>query len=237
MNEIGITEASDPAFDHGWTKWAIDERKPTILITKNIKKLLTDFPGLENQNNIIFHATITGYGGTFIEPNVPKPLELTEFLHTVQNKERFVIRIDPIICLKLCVRQAKRIKDELSDFSRFRVSILDLYPHARERFKLVNSKFYDDLRKIYGDKYIHADCDLRKAVIEYMGDVSVCGEPGIPCEGCISQKDLDILGLGIGETAKFKQREFCACLAGKHELLKNKKRCQHMCAYCYHYDK
>jgi DNA repair photolyase len=227
MDRIGITEAGDPVFDDSWVKWVYKD-KPAILITKNIKLLFEQYPDILTKN-VIIHASITGMGGSFIESNVPKPKELIEFLHNIKDKSKIVIRIDPIIPLEMCVKQAKHIMEELSDFARFRVSILDLYPHVRDRFSI---GFMDQLRKIYGDKYIHSDCALRKSIIEFMGNVEVCAEPGIECTGCISQQDLDILNIQKIEN-EFRQREYCVCLGNKYELLKTKKQCPHGCLYCY----
>jgi DNA repair photolyase len=238
-NICGITENSDPVWDDSWIKWVYEKNQPAILITKDIKTLLQKYTDLLNKN-ILIHCSITGLGGvSFIEPNTPKPQDLIEFLHTIEKKEKIVIRIDPIFPIKSCIQQAKRIKDQLSDFKRFRVSILDLYPHVRERFKKNNPAFYDELRKIYGDKYIHADLELRKAIIKLMGDVEVCGEPYDIDKSppwnitpCVSQQDLDILGIKEFEQKEFKQREFCGCLSAKKELLK-KGTCKFGCQYCY----
>ena len=73
MTQIGITERGDAALNLEWYNWVL-ANKPTILITKNPKKLIEDFKNNSGKSifdfNIILHATITGLGGTAIESNV-----------------------------------------------------------------------------------------------------------------------------------------------------------------------
>jgi hypothetical protein len=62
--------------------------------------------------------------------------------------------------------------------------------------------------------------------------IEVCGEPGFECIGCISAKDCEVFGITPLD-GKSKQRNACACLSMKQELLNNKHRCAHNCLYCY----
>ena len=62
----------------------------------------------------------------------------------------------------------------------------------------------------------------------------ICGEPGLPCMGCLSKKDLDTFGINLEKEIKTGlQRPTCACLGIKHELLNRKSPCIHNCMYCY----
>lgn len=66
--------------------------------------------------------------------------------------------------------------------------------------------------------------------------VEACGEPGIDSIPCLSQKDIDILGLTdeIVLEGSAKQRKSCGCPANKTSLFKGKpERCLHKCLYCY----
>ena len=51
--------------------------------------------------------------------------------------------------------------------------------------------------------------------------------------GCISKRDFDILGIPFDNPEGGFQRKGCLCVAGKTELLNNKKRCPSGCLYCY----
>ena len=69
INKIGITERGDGGLDFSWAD-KIKDLKACIVISKNINdKLIKHL--LENKSKIILHATITGYGGSILEPNVP----------------------------------------------------------------------------------------------------------------------------------------------------------------------
>jgi DNA repair photolyase len=246
MQKIGVTELLDPAFDHSWVKWALTDRKPIILITKNVKKLLEDFPGIELQKNVLIHVTITGYGGSFLEPGVEKPQELLNFLEQ-RNKERIVCRIDPIIPIDDFVNRSKQvyILAKSFGFTRFRISILDLYSHV---MKLFNPylEFQQELKRIYNwdlshslgehqEYMIHAPYVLRKKIIDFFPGSEICGEPGFQCEGCISKKDLELFGIKPEEGyPECEQRPHCNCLGIKHNFPRNtKESCPNGCLYCY----
>ena len=88
---------------------------------------------------------------------------------------------------------------------------------------------------------MHIKLSLRESFLQSLIDlgipestIEICGEPGMKCTGCISQRDLDIFGISVTETLpKNMQRPACACLGIKYELLSNKHPCAHNCAYCY----
>jgi DNA repair photolyase len=244
----GITEYIDPIFNTSWEKWAFKDRNPIILITKNIKKLLEKYEGIENQNNILFHANITGYGNSFIEPNVPNPRELLEFLSTINHKERFVIRIDPIIPFEKFIERSFQVFStvKMLGFKRTRISILDLYPHVLKRFEPYHLMYYK-LKQVYDwdsshsitgqhkDYMIHAPLPIREKIVNLFENSEVCAEPGITkCTGCLSKKDLKLLGIKPEKRyPKNEQREFCLCLGIKKQFGTLNEECDHKCIYCY----
>lgn len=74
MDYIGITERGDAALDLDWQEW-VKEGRPAILISKDPLRLSRILKGMTTElfsPNVIAHATITGWGGTPYEPNVPK---------------------------------------------------------------------------------------------------------------------------------------------------------------------
>ena len=72
MQRIGITERGDAALDWvDWWDW-VSDGQPAILITKDPQKLSERLTKIDNPK-VIVHATITGWGGTPLEPNVPEP--------------------------------------------------------------------------------------------------------------------------------------------------------------------
>ena len=241
---VGMTEFSDPVFDRSWERWVLEKRNPTILITKNFGKLIQEYPLILAQDNILIHATVTGYGGSFMEPNVRPPQEILDWLRSNIYKERVVIRIDPIIPIEPFISQSKQIYDycKTLGYKRFRISILDLYKHVLDRFEreVNSSSFLYDLKKAYAydpllthEHTMHAPLVLRKKVIDMFPDAVVCGEPGIKCEGCISRKDLELMKVKLEKRYPLcEQREFCSCLGIKKQLVKSG-TCEHGCLYCY----
>jgi DNA repair photolyase len=250
MIRVGVTERGDASLDTSWRRW-VSLGKPAILITKDIGTLLNDNPLLLQQPNVIVHATVTGYGGSFIEPNAPDPQSVLSALSSVPEslRSRIVVRVDPIIPLNECVHMSKSVYDATREmgYTRHRVSILDLYPHVLKRFdKYVT--FKKDLKDAYGwdlshslgehkDYMSHAPLDRRKRVLSIFPTAEVCGEPGVRCRGCVSARDLELFGIREEQSIpNEKQRPWCMCLASKTELLSSKTRCAFECEYCYWHD-
>ena len=207
--------------------------------------------------NVIIHATVTGLGGTRWEPNVPNYKKVLEFLEKQIRygfpKERLVIRCDPIFIPFMAPETQslfdyKSIISEILNFAidndlRYRISFFDYYPHIRERVKdLPQSAAITKLNQMQPE--LHADILLRQNFLAMLKDyiatrgakteIEICGEPGLPCTGCLSKKDLDIFGIELDKDPETgMQRPACACLGIKRELLDNKHLCAHGCLYCY----
>lgn len=225
---IGITERGDAALNLKWTSW-VYSKHPAILITKNPTLLYetlstTLFP---ESLNIIVHCTITGHGGSVLEPKVPKPeyaLNGYRKLIELLGADRVILRIDPIIIgYDGGVEMAQEIF-QCRMGTRVRISFLDNYPHVKTRFVLAGLKPLS--------YQFHADLGLRQKAAELFPGAEICGEPGFPCTGCVSEKDCEVLGVNP-DLSESKNREACCCLANKLELLSNKHPCGHQCLYCY----
>lgn len=67
--------------------------------------------------------------------------------------------------------------------------------------------------------------------------VQLCGEPDFASAPCISQMDIDILGLTdkITLEGNKEQRSSCSCPKNKKELIIGEKphQCSHQCLYCF----
>ena len=238
-NRIGVTESSEIAFNLD----AFDRLyKGNIIITKRLTgKLIEKL--LEHQDKIILHLTVTGMGGSLIEPFVPKYEET--FVKTqklIDNGfpiEHIVLRVDPIVPTNKGVETATSVIRHFGGLGikRIRISFLDNYKHVRERFKDIGVE-------LYGGNF-HASLDDRLKALNVIEEcakecgfesVEACGEPGIKSISCLSQKDIDILGLTdeITLIGSAEQRKSCSCPANKSELLKVKpKQCENKCIYCY----
>ena len=240
---IGTCETGEIAFNLD----AFDRLyKGNIIITKRLTDKLIE-KLIEHQDKIILHLTCTGMGGTRIEPFVPT-LEETynKFIKLIEGGfpiSHVVLRVDPIVPTKKGIETAMSVLRRFKGLGidRVRISFLDNYKHVKERFKeenidiLYDGKFHaplkDRLNWLTAIKYCAEECEY--------GNVEACGEPGIESVSCLSQRDIDILGLTdeITLEGSAEQRKSCGCPANKSELLRVKPhRCDNKCLYCYWYD-
>jgi hypothetical protein len=235
MTKIGITERGDAALDLSWKKWVQEDKKPAVLITKDPRTL---FLHLEGRDNVIVHCTITGNGGTVLEPNVRPYTSALTGLHLIEGLlgiERVVLRIDPIIPYGKYLGRAASVAETAAiayqKDLRTRISFMDNYNHVKERWaNAALAPLPYDFHACIIDR-MNAELRIRNA-LKPLPQPEVCGEPGFKCTGCISKLDCEILGVEPSKGTS-QQRKACACLSLKHELLKSKGRCAHQCLYCY----
>jgi len=234
--KFGITERGDAARDFGWAS-KMDSVVGAILITKNIDDPEFQKLALQFKHKVIVHATITGFGGTFIEPNVSSLEKTTEALKIFSNefpREQLVLRTDPIIPTVDKFTETIKVIEALKGLvPRLRFSFIDNYKHVKSRgLKLPWDTFH-------APKEVTAEIVKVLRQFEPAYKISACGEPGwaAPSEwltGCLSAEDYEILGLELPNgTTKSMQRQFCRCLNTKFELLTKKQRCENGCLYCY----
>lgn len=239
-NRIGTTEAGEIAFNLD----AFDRLyKGNLIITKRLTDKLIE-KLIENKDKIILHCTVTGMGSSRIEPFVPTAEETLVKMHKLIEggfpTSHIVLRVDPIVPTEKGIDTAIGVLQLFGglEIKRVRISFLDNYKHVRERFKEHN------IKELYNGEF-HAPLKVRlnaleriKACAEECGyeSVEACGEPNIESIPCLSQKDIDILGLTdeIVLEGSAEQRESCGCPANKTELLKTKpQRCANGCLYCF----
>lgn len=255
--KIGITEAGDAGVDLSWEN-KLDSVDAAILITKNITPRFSE-AALRHKEKLIVHATVTGYGGTVLEPNVPHWSEQLSNLNQLVSSgfpiNRTVVRVDPIIpTQKGCAVAASVMEEAMKcGYSRFRISLIDMYPHVRKRFAEAGlplpygDSFSPGNKEIeLANKLILNMFSIRKSLVDLFMKVApspplvieACAEPKLIHaiqRGCVSSFDLELLGLSPdkdGEGAGY-QRKNCLCYAGKKELLSAREPCAHRCLYCY----
>lgn len=237
---IGITEAGDASLDYTWID-KINKCDGVILITKNITDRFIETT-LPYKHKLIIHATCTGMGGTVIEPNVPdyrqQLSQVSKLIEAGFPANQIVIRVDPIVPTIKGLRTAQRVIDA-SPVRHFRFSVLDTYPHVRERFKAhtiplpyganfqaSNEQF--EMLKNWLAQQSPAD------IFECCAESNLTNVPNVRAIGCVSENDIKTLGLTLDKSYQTgMQRKTCLCLSCKTELLTHKKRCPHGCLYCY----
>ena len=245
--QIGITEAGDPALDKSWVNKLKDGN---IIVTKNPKPIYTELLlAATDHKNVILHATVTGYGRTEIELNVPPPaMVVGEVRRLIENgfpAKNVVYRVDPIIpngAFFTVSKKAIELGKRLTEYgvTRARYSFIDMYPHTKQRFTKAG---FGELVKEYNDRFTidAAKAKIFAAQVEELfhqaGFVIAesCGEYAGTRVGCVSEKDIEILGLNVNDiqSPEHIQRKSCNCIGNKVELLSSKKQCGHGCLYCY----
>ena len=241
-NFVGITETSDPCFHLD-----IFDRlyMANIIITKHLTDALIN-KLIIHKNSCILHVTVTGFGGSKIEPFVPTVEQTVKKMGKLIDDgfpvKQIVLRIDPIMPTAKGVDTAINVLKAFSEFGieRVRISFIDMYQHVKERFEENNVKL--PFRNSF-----HAGDSIRQFAFKQMQEEAIglgyshvytCGEPGFEETPCISQLDIDILGLTetITLEGNKKQRSNCSCPANKRQLIsweESKKKCGHECLYCY----
>lgn len=237
---IGITEAGDPSFRLDIFDHLYDGN---IIITKRLTDKLIE-KLIEHKDKCILHFTVTGMGGTKIEPFVPAlETSISKCNKLIENGfpvEQIVLRIDPVVPTQKGLETSLNVIDTFKDtgIKRLRISFLDMYKHVKERFTESNinlpyETFHANLKtrkEAYNALYLKAnECGFTI--------IQTCGEPDFESTPCISQMDVDILGL----TEKIKlidekgQRKNCHCPSNKKELIVGEKphRCENNCLYCF----
>ena len=249
MTKIGVTERGDAGLDLSWVN-KFDSVDGAVIITKNPCSPAFREAMLKNVEKTILHATITGYGTTPIEPNVPSYGRAFRFLHELiaagYPVERVVLRVDPIIPDKDGIALAEHIIRKgciAVGIRRVRVSVVDMYPHVRERFKRASlalpygENFKASLAQFAAVDEMLASCkDFGPLYANVKPCIETCAEPNLRNAehvGCIGPKEYELFGIPLPEGEGFKQRRDCLCLPGKTELLENRRQCPHGCLYCY----
>lgn len=249
--KIGITEAGDAGLNLNWVQ-KLGQVDGAIVITKRITSDFFDAV-LENRDKLIVHTTITGNGGTALEPNVPTWeqafVSVNALVHAGFPKEKIVARVDPIIPDAQHIAVASNVICAFMSvgFTRYRISIIDMYPHVRNRFAEAGipapyGMGFSPSAQQSGtvDGMIR---DVRGKFKELCGKpaeslrIEACAEPqlknALHC-GCVSAFDLALLGLDATKAdAAGRQRKNCLCYSGKTELLELKRRYANACRYCY----
>lgn len=207
-----------------------------------------------SKHNLVVHCTITGLGGTRIEPTVPPAEELLEklpkLLEFLGDPKRLRWRFDPIVTL------------EKPDGSEWSSSVL-FEPLAKEMAKLGVDNCYFSFCQIYHQKFIRRQLDkvgihiispwpknqirlvrdMKRIAAEKDLTLYACAQPllnnvsGIIPAKCIDAELLIALhpqnkpaSLQRDEI-QAKYRPSCYCTQSKD--IGGYSPCGHGCAYCY----
>ena len=248
--KIGITEYGDAGVDLRWEN-KLTGLDGVVLITKNITdRFINAAMQHIKELPIIVHCTCTGWGSSVMEPNVPDyKTQLNQLQKLIQAgfpAERTVLRVDPIfptenginrVLEMLCYYHSLHLPENKI---RYRMSIVDEYPHVRERYKKLG------FTPMYNGRFSPSE-EQRKLVATALTATpykfDTCAEDTLAIRfpetfrirGCISQLDLELMGIPYDDTMyeNPQKRTGCHCLSCKTELLRPRQKCPHNCLYCF----
>lgn len=249
MRQIGITETYDPCFVPDWETRLLEAN---IVISKELSDEMVE-KLLIVQDRVIFHHTVTGQGGSVLEPNVKTPeFEFSQFEKLVERGfpiSHYVLRLDPIILFNPeCMSNVKKTlglwdsyvkKKNLKIPIRCRVSVIDLYKHVLDR--LVSANIVLGWKDFTAPQLVFDEIESILGKYSASFAFECCAEQKFRTEliercGCASLKDVEILcpaDMSLYGLPDKKQRGECMCLAKKQILGVKPGRCPHGCLYCF----
>jgi len=223
------------------------ERVHTVVVwTKNPHHMLTDRRlrgALERYRQLYIHLTITGLGGSVLEPRIPAWQEvagmLSGLVELTGDARRISLRFDPIIRVDAdgtlisnvelfdpVAREAGRAGVPLC-----RTSWVEPYAKVERRLKSLGIRL---MPYSFEERRQQADEFIRIAERHGMR-LQFCAVPGFPRSRCIDGDLLSELhpdGLACSRRRAKGQRPLCGCThsidIGWYSL-----KCPHGCLYCY----
>ncbi|MBD3234326.1 MAG: DUF1848 family protein [candidate division Zixibacteria bacterium] len=221
-----------------------------VLWTKNPLNILTNDQlnrELGRFDNIYLLLTLTGLGGSILEPNVPNLDDMFKMLpalvERLKTAEHIAIRYDPLIHIinpektyevsNITEKTAIEILENMRSnrISRFITSIAQDYKKAELRLKKHGLRFHDHYKQ-EAEEFIRDG--LSKMTWERNILLSCCVSPNLTNRGCIDSqilKSIHPLQLPASRSKDRSQREYCNCI--KSYDIGQWYSCPHGCLYCY----
>ncbi len=230
-------------FIGGLEKYPPDRVHSIVIWTKDPGNMLKK-GSLRNRllqyDQLFIHYTITGLGGSILEPCIPRPAEamgmLPHLIETTGSPDRIRVRFDPIVNLKKDGQETGNLGffPELAAYCEstgiFNISTSWMSLYRKVARRLERS----------GIETAEFDFESQKAFIERTAadhgiTLHYCCVPGTPASRCIDGEMLSRLH-PRGERASLArakgQRELCGCThsvdIGWYSL-----KCRGGCLYCY----
>lgn len=224
-----------------------------LLWSKNFSNLIKNSFGMRealgSYDQLYFHFTITGLGGSSIERGVPSPeIALDQLDHLIDiagNPERLSVRFDPIVFWK----EGNENKTNLHYFEKI-APILDSRGIRNIRFSF--AQWYGkSKRRASKHKFSYFDPSLEEMIrhAKYLVEIAqswnlqlyVCSQSflspvdGVRPSSCIDGALLKVLHPENGPVSQKKdktQREDCGCTESV-DIGSYTQTCPHSCLYCY----
>ena len=223
-----------------------DATHTVVLWTKNPFNILYNDKlrsQLQKYNQLILHLSITGLGGTLLEPKVPKPEKIFSLLPQLsdffEGSERIIVRFDPVVHMQMpdgsyvCnLAFFDSLAPILShnDIKQVVTSWVHIYGKVAKRLEKFGIKVID----ITKEKQRQEGEWLKERARDYGIQLQGCCVPSWPRSSCIDGQlynQLHPQGSVTSTKRAAGQRKLCGCT--KSLDIGWYHACIHGCVYCY----
>lgn len=193
--------------------------------------------------HIGFNLTISGWGNTWLEPNVPNVNDMIDYFNQLTQEidiNRLRLRIDPGVPTKEGLTKAITVLKNIEILPKVITSIIQYYSRHYQVFEQlqINMEYY----RIQSGRAIFPKKEIAERWLECLknvrpeADISFCGMPyaikGSNHTGCVDDDMLKAIGIDdYIHISPGKQRPGCKCVIAKRQACM--RNCNHGCRYCY----
>ena len=230
-----------------------DKIHTVVLWSKDLRNLLANAHGLRDllarYDQLYLHLTITGLGGTGVEPGVPSSREalaqVAGLADLVGDPRRVSVRFDPVLFWEENGERRSNLPlfAEVAEVSAghgirdIRISFAQWYGKARRRAAARRFPYVDppDEEKRAHAAGLAAIAAARGIVLHACSQPLLAGVLGIRSSSCIDGALLEEIHPGREPASRRKdrgQRADCFCTESK-DIGSYTQACPHGCVYCY----
>ena len=224
-----------------------------VIWSKNLACLIDNRYGLKDAlqkyDQLYFHFSITGLGGTFIESKVPSSSEALKQLEALVEisggPERISVRFDPVVFWKESNNKKtnlyffEELAPELSALGvkDVRFSFTQWYGKSQRRAEKYKFSYVDPEKedKIEYTRYLRQIAKQWGLNLYACSQRFLCEIPGIQASSCIDGRLFQKLHPSREPVSLKKdksQRKECGCTESV-DIGSYTQRCPHSCLYCY----
>lgn len=224
-----------------------------VLWTKDLSNLLRNAHGLrgllEGYDQVYVHFTVTGFGGTPVEPGAPEPraalAQLGEGVAFAGEPRRVSVRFDPVLFWEDggAVRSNLPFFRELAPAAAaagirdVRMSFAHWYGRSRRRAAARGFRYVDpsDAEKRSRAEALAAIAAAHGLALHACSQPALAGVPGLVPSACVDGALLESLHPRREPAPRRKdrsQRAACLCTEST-DIGSYAQACPHGCVYCY----
>lgn len=224
-----------------------------VLWSKNFENVIKNrnqlLDGLRKYDQLYFHFTITGLGGSFIEKKAPKPAAALEQLEPLVKlagrPERISLRFDPVVFWE----EKGKLKTTLPFFEKLAQNAASL---GIKNIRFSFAQWYGKAKRRaanHGFAYVDPPLEEKKKAALVISEMAktlglnlfscsqdfLAAVPGIEPSSCIDGRLLQKIhpsGEPVSHLKDKTQRRECRCTESA-DIGSYTQSCPHSCLYCY----